>query len=234
MNTNHRRDERGVALLLTIFGLLLLTAVAAAMLYSSNSETMISVNYRDKEAATYAAVSGLQEARNRIQPVFGDLALSGKTPTNLPTNSNGQVLYIVNPGPGQTVADIAPWKDKINGNPNPYFDNELCQENIVGLGVTGTPGVSCNTVPNGSAWYTVYDNSASTTNWKLTDASGNPVPLDYKWVRVTLKADNNAPVYIQDAAPADGTHQVCWDGTSHQLQKSAATGTNCIAATTGS
>jgi len=31
------RKQRGVALLLTIFGLLLLTAVAVAMLYSSNS-----------------------------------------------------------------------------------------------------------------------------------------------------------------------------------------------------
>jgi hypothetical protein len=203
------------------------------MLYSSNSETMISVNYRDKEAATYGAVSGLQEARNRIQPVFGDLALSGNIPTDLPSNSNGQVLYIINPGVGQTVADIAPWKATINGKPNPYFDNELCQENIKALGVTGTPGVPCTAVPNGAAWYKVYDNSANATNWKLTDASGNPTPLDYKWVRVTLKADNNAPVYIQNNTAANGT-QVCWDGTSHQLQKPAGAATNCMGATTGS
>lgn len=230
---NHNRDERGVALLLTIFGLLLLTAVAAAMLYSSNSETMISVNYRDKEAATYAAMSGLQEARNRIHPVFGDLALAGEVPTDFPQISNGQVLYIVNPGPGQTVADIAPWKAKINGKPNPYFDNELCQENMPGLGQAGNPtGVACVAPPSGSAWYTVYDNSASTTNWKLKDASGNPVPLDYKWVRVTLKLDNSAPVYIQDSAPADGTHSVCWDGTnSRQLQKPAGLPTNCMQST---
>ena len=51
------RRERGIALLMTIFGLLLLTGIAVAMMYSSDSETMIAVNYRDKQIATYAALS---------------------------------------------------------------------------------------------------------------------------------------------------------------------------------
>lgn len=229
--TSHRKNERGVALLMTIFGLLLLTAVVTAMLYSSNSETMISVNYRDKDSATYAAMSGLQEARNRIQPVFGDLALAGKVPVGLPGSASGQVLYIVNPGVGQTVNDIAPWSATVNGKPNPYFDTELCQENV--LGMTGKPGVPCTSVPSGSTWYSVYDNSANATNWKLTDASGNAAPLDYKWVRVTLKADNNTPTYVQNATAANGT-QVCWDGVSHQLQLPAGAGANCNASSTGS
>ncbi len=175
--TNHiRKDrkERGIALLLTIFGLLLITAVAMAMLYSSDSETTISVNYRDKEAGTYAALSGLQEARDRLQPLTGDLATGGLAPTALPGPANGQVLYLVNPGPGETVATVAPWKATIGGNPNPYFDKELCQENMTALGLAaGTVGVPCAAVPSnacaaagtgGGGWCSYYDNSANATN----------------------------------------------------------------------
>src|SRR5437762_14065556 len=96
-----RREERGIALLMTIFGLLLLTAVAMAMMFSSDAETAISVNYRDSQIASYAAGSALEEARDRIQPLSGDLAVAGYLPTNTPDQgaaSGGYVLYILNPG----------------------------------------------------------------------------------------------------------------------------------------
>ena len=106
--------QRGVALFLTIFALLLLSAVAIAMLYSSDTETTISVNYRDKQAAIFGVLAGLQEARDRIHPLTGDLGpgtnlSSGGlniVPTALPSTSAANVLYIVNPAPGETVA---PW-----------------------------------------------------------------------------------------------------------------------------
>ena len=225
------RQERGVALLMTIFGLLLLTAVAVAMMYSSDSETMISVNYRDKQVATYAALSGLQEARQRVHPEFGDLALANLGTDETPTTANGQVLYIINPDytKGESVASIAPWKYQINGKVNPYFDQELCQENMLGL--AGTHGVACastTAVPSancsvagsgGGGWCAYYDNSASATQWKLAK------PMDYKWVRVTLKEDWNTPTYVPSALLASGK-QVCWDG-GYQSQIQSNYGTNC-------
>jgi len=63
------KDERGMALLSTIFTVLLLTAIGMAMIYASNMDSMINANYRDKQRAQYASVSGVQEARDRIQPV---------------------------------------------------------------------------------------------------------------------------------------------------------------------
>src|SRR5215469_7602078 len=188
-----QQKERGIALLLTIFGLLLLTALATAMLFSSNSETTIAANYRDKNSSSYGAFSGLQEARERLQPVSGDM---GTLLTATPTTSNNQVLYIINPSAGETVA---PWDPT-----NPYFDTELCQENI--LGVTGTHGVSCSTsaIPAGTGWYTVYDNSANATAWKLG------APLNYKWVRVTLKQNQNTPSQVDPTSASN--LQVCWDG----------------------
>ena len=231
-----RREQKGVALLLTIFGLLLLTAVAAAMMFSSDSETQIAMNYRDSQVASYAAVAGLQEARDRIHPVFGDLAIAGYLPNNTPDNG-GYVLYIMNPNPhnNETVASISPWLATVNGQPNPYFDQELCQENMLGL--AGTPGVACGAaaIPGGGCtqvggagggWCQYYDNSANATPWNLKDTNGNPIPMDYKWVRVTLKQDKNTPVYVPDAVTATGTTQICWDG-NYQSQLPAGYQSNC-------
>ena len=226
------RKQRGVALLLTIFGLLLLTAVAVAMLYSSNSETLIAVNYRDKQVATYAALSALEEGRQRIHPSFGDLATAGYIPTATPDagGTGGYVLYILNPDTanGETAASIAPWN--WNSGNNPYFDPELCQENMLGL--TGTRGVACTSqsaVPStnctavnsgGTNWCKFYDNSAHTTSWKL------PTPLDYKWIRISLKQDSNTPMYVYPAGGSATGKQVCWDG-GYQNQIPAGYSTAC-------
>ncbi|HYH00348.1 MAG TPA: hypothetical protein VD837_14540 [Terriglobales bacterium] len=217
-----RKRQRGAALLLTVFALVLLTGLGLAMLYSSDTETSISVNYRDKQVAFYAALSGLQEARDRIHPLTGDLGPKSDgtglniVPTTLPSLGAKNVLYIINPGPGETVA---PWDPS-----NEYFDTELCQENVLGL--SGTPGVPCDptkstSIPSGNSWYAYFDNSQNkawdgrtgTGAWQLKDAGGNLVPIPYKWVRITLKADNMTPVTV-----GTGTgKQVCWDGT-HQSQ----------------
>jgi len=232
-----RREERGFALILTIFGLLLLTAVAMAMMFSSDAETSIAVNYRDSQNASYAAVSAVQEARDRIHPLFGDLAVAGFVPTKIPDSAGGTVLYIINPNKEfkETVNTIAPWKATINGKANPYFDQELCQENMLGI-AAGVPGVACaaaadlaaNCTAAGGApanWCTYYDNSTNATKWQLKDANGNPVPLDYKWVRVSLKEDKNTLVYVPSPVAANGS-QVCWDG-GYQSQIPANYGTNC-------
>jgi len=223
------RKQRGIALLLTIFGLLLLTAVAVAMLYSSNSETLIAVNYRDKQVATYAALSALEEGRQRIHPTFGDLTTAGYVPTQTPTTTNGAVLYILNPDTtnGETAASIAPW------DPNSsYFDAELCQENMLGLtgvrgvactGSTAVPSSNCSAVGSGgSGWCQYYDNSAHATSWKLA------APLDYKWIRITLKQDWNTPMYVYPSGGAASGKQVCWDG-GYQNQIPSGYNTSCQA-----
>jgi hypothetical protein len=236
MSIRKKQDqEAGVALILAMFALLLLSAIALAMVFSSNTETSISVNYRDKHSAIYGALAGLQEARDRIHPLTGDLGAGANlsagglkiVPTALPSTSAPNVLYLINPAPGETVA---PWNPS-----NKYFDTELCHESyfVSNLGVTsvaaGTPcPASSASVPSGSAWYAWYDNSQKETNtsatgtgdaatletaYQLKDANGNKIPLTYKWVRITLKSDNMTPVSV---GTGSGT-QVCWNG-SHEQQ----------------
>ncbi len=254
-----RKDERGAALLLAVFALVLLTGIALAMMFASDTETSISINYRDKQVATYAAHAGLEEARDRIHPLFGDLACPppvGQSdpnalcwvPQGLPSLTAPNVLYIINPDTsrGESVETIAPWSATIGGQPNPYYDSELCNENTALCSSSGT-------LPGGNAWYRYYDNSGSAqasgalatyeNNWKLAATHGAPV--NYKWVRVTLKTDNmvaGVPVLpgtctspgVPLASCVTSGKQVCWnDAREQQIPAGYTTACTPIGAGTG-
>ena len=91
VRVNSKRNQSGVALIIALFALLLLSVVGLGMMYSTNMETSINGNYRDKQAAFYAALAGLQEARDRIQPSWGDIP----APIALPSTSFQNVIYIL-------------------------------------------------------------------------------------------------------------------------------------------
>src|SRR4029077_10758712 len=68
INNNHgRRSERGIALFIAIFTLLLITAIAAGMLMLTNTDTNISANFRDEQTAFFGAKAGLEEVRDRLR-----------------------------------------------------------------------------------------------------------------------------------------------------------------------
>lgn len=54
------RDERGTALIIALMAMMLLTALGAAMVMVSNTETHISSNYRDSQEALYAADAAVE------------------------------------------------------------------------------------------------------------------------------------------------------------------------------
>lgn len=200
-------SQRGVALLVALMALLLLSAIGLGMMYSSDTDTVINANYRDKQLAMYASMAGVQEARDRIQPqnTVANIAF----PAGLPSASVANVIYIINPKNGETVA---PWSTG-----NAYFDDELCQENVLGL--SGTNGVPCTTTASGSTWYsTVNDSQTSSAPWNLGS------PLSAKWTRITLKSNNMTPVATNGSSST--STQICWDG-HEQILLPAGYGPNC-------
>src|SRR5947207_4805550 len=60
-----RRTEEGIALLISIFVLLLISVVAISLIVSSGTESALAGNYRSSTGVYYAALSGLEEARDR-------------------------------------------------------------------------------------------------------------------------------------------------------------------------
>src|ERR1041384_6623670 len=149
MKTTRSKNERGVALLVAMFALLLLSAIGMGMMFSANTESNVNTNFREKQIATYAAIAGVQEAKDRLSSI-GDIS----TPSGLPSTSAANVIYVINPASGETVA---PWDYT-----NKYYDSELCHENVLGL--TGTNGTQCpaasTSFPSGSAWRSSLDNSS--------------------------------------------------------------------------
>src|SRR5438094_2706887 len=91
VRVNSKRNQSGVAMIIALFALLLLSVVGLGMMYSTNMETSINGNYRDKQSAAYAALAGLQEARERIRVNSYDASsnpvYSITPPFGLPSNS---------------------------------------------------------------------------------------------------------------------------------------------------
>ena len=60
------QKERGMALLLALFALLLLSAIGLCMVLSSDTETRIDANYSSSLRSYYSARSGLEEVRDLV------------------------------------------------------------------------------------------------------------------------------------------------------------------------
>jgi hypothetical protein len=199
-----RKEERGMALLLSLFALLLLSGLGLFLMLSSNTETRIDANYGSGLRAYYAARSGLEEVRDRIRYASNSTSFAGGIADLLPQDvagNTGGVLYIVNPAPGETVnpADVT----------SPYFDDDLCH-----LYNSGTPkGVKCATVPGINGWQ---------LKPLPSKAVGQLGQLNYKWVRITMKTNRSVlPSFCVDQQPDCSTApldtRVCWDGQTEQL-----------------
>src|SRR5215472_2000437 len=143
------RTENGAALLIAIFALLLISVVVIALIVSLGTDTALARNYRTSTNAYYAALAGIEEARGRLLPTNPNYIPLPGSPMPLT-----QVIYILNPLGGETVAPQS------TGNPATYPDNEYKQE----FGVD----VSSRLV---------------TTYASISPVAGLPGPA-YKWVRI--------------------------------------------------
>jgi len=111
--------EAGVALLISLFALMLICVVGIALIMASGTDTALTGNYRSATSIYYAALAGLEEGRGRLlqkSPNYLITPFGGSLP------SPGQVWYITNPLPGEVVT---PWDISSS---SVYADNEYAQE----------------------------------------------------------------------------------------------------------
>jgi hypothetical protein len=112
------RSERGVALIIAIFSLMLISVVATALIVTSGTQSALKSNYKSAMHAFYDARAGLEEARGRLWASNPDSAaiincvFPGGVPM-LPT----KVCYVTN---GNDVNPTDP--------SNAYADNEYSRE----------------------------------------------------------------------------------------------------------
>jgi Tfp pilus assembly protein PilX len=202
----NRKSERGVALIIALFALMIVSAIGMSLMYSSATETMVNSNYRNDQISYFAAKAGLEEARDRMRSDAG-ASINSSLPTALPGNANS-LLYILNPTGSETVS---PWTTT-----NAYFDDEICKE------VSGCSGTPLN---QGSTWHKTALTASSTY-------ATNPV-MPYKWVRINLKTNGGAYgsstvqcVNGPATSCTNSAYYVCWTGSKEIAQSTACTSPN--------
>jgi Tfp pilus assembly protein PilX len=199
-------SERGVALLFALFTLLLLSAIAAALVFMTNTETSVNGNYRMERVSALASKAGMEEVRDRMAA----LTAAGQLPTTFPPNA-GSVLYVLNEG--AAAGTVRPW---VAGNS--YMDDELCHD-FAGVQTTQpAPDVRCTTPPTSAMLVAGTGTTPITSTYPW---NGTAAAVPYKWVRVTLKLSNSVQNYPVNAGSP--TTQVCWNGATEILLSGALT-----------
>ena len=113
----NRRSQSGSALLIAIFTLLLIGAVAIGLIMMSLTNNSISANYKSSLQAFYNAKAGLEEGRGRLFGGNANALTASGFPNVLLTN---EVWYIINPDGSETVDPAA--------TASTYGDNEYATE----------------------------------------------------------------------------------------------------------
>jgi hypothetical protein len=188
LKIGRRRRQAGTALLIAIFALLLISVVGIALLVSTGVDTALAGNYRTSTGAYYGALAGLEEARGRLlwkNPDYINKTSSYSnllTPSGVPTWGLTQVLYITNPGPGETV-------DPTSANPTNYPDTEYGHEFSWGLG-----GAVVNQIPSVSA-----------------AASASLPGPSYKWVRINAVTEQAINMDVSGDGGSNGVAVLFYD-----------------------
>jgi hypothetical protein len=190
---NRQQAEQGVALVIAIFTLMLISVVATALILMAGTESAMKGNYKSAMHAFYDAKAGLEEGRGRLWtgnpssiancvfPIAGQM---------MPTN---RVCYIVNPSAGEVVNPLD------LSAANPYADFEYQQEwQIPVTGATVQPFIT-STSPIASA-----------------NIAG---PL-YKWVRITPRTESSGNIDVDGKHTPntlDNLNPLFFDGTQQLL-----------------
>jgi hypothetical protein len=180
-----RRDPReaGIALLISIFILLLISVVAISLLVSSGTESAIAGNYRAATAVYYAALAGLEEGRGRLSPKDPNSFKSTAPPGFLPAPGApfavGSPVYIIN------SAGVAPWDPT-----STYPDNEFQSEFPSATYPMPNPAPNVNSVSNAGGiqgpsykWVRINGVSEQSLNINFDGNPNSTTPVYYDGTR---------------------------------------------------
>jgi hypothetical protein len=227
-NTGKRRNkQRGVAMIVAMLALLLLSAIGVAFMFMSDAENSVNNNYKDSQKAYFGSRAGLENVRVLLAQ-GGNLYNQASALTAPAAAANTGVIYVTNSTGGGDVIDptTAAGTDPVA---NPTLDDELCHERFAALGKgAGTAGAPCGANSNELMTNSSYFKLPSTT---LTQTqvpnTGTASALPFKWVRITNK--QNLMGLLSQTVDGTATNvqpglQVCWDG---QKEVAIPAGTAC-------
>ena len=92
-----RKNEKGVALILTLILLAVLSVMAVSLLFMAQAETWSGMNYRLMTQARYGAEAGIHKAANFLQST----SYTAPTATQIATNSSARLPFCESGSRGQ-------------------------------------------------------------------------------------------------------------------------------------
>src|SRR5215470_1113336 len=214
MKTNlakqRKKSQAGVALLISIFTLLLVGVIAVSLILAAGMESALSGNYRSATRAYYAAVGGLEEARGRLLPKNSDY-FNTASPTFIPAAGApplalGQVRYVLNPQGAENV---------LAAYPDSEYDTEFGSGSLAASTVKTIASVSTAAGIPGALYKWVRINPITEASINL-DVNGDHVkdtatPLFYDGANLNLNSTGNQALEVTSLA-------VLPDGTQKLLQ----------------
>ena len=145
-----KATEKGIALILSLLALSILTLIGLTMMFVSSTETLINRNSKMKLSNLYASESAAEEARDRIKGFLNSGLLSLSDPN--------QVVYITsNTSINPTTGDA---------NSNPYYDPDYSSA------ITATL-VPSELGPIKFSWVKIIQKTESRAGYSLDDSGNN-------------------------------------------------------------
>jgi Tfp pilus assembly protein PilX len=188
-------QESGIALLIAIFVLLLISVVAISLVVSSGTESALAGNYRSSTGVYYAALAGMEEARGRLLAKNPNSFLKTAPANFMPPPGTqwdiGYVRYILNPGPADAV-------DTRTANPDTEYNSEFGPGKLEAATSAGTVATTQSV-------------------WNVSPLNALPVPGPlYKWVRINAVSEVSLKRQVApfgDGHTPDPTKPIYYDGT---------------------
>jgi len=207
----HRRGQEGIVLLLALIALLLISAVAASILFMASGESSLVGRQRTSTQVLYAGIAGLEEARMRLNSTDPNYLCAALPAGSCDVQNNlifpvavNQVVYVFNPANAAEAAVLQP-NVCAGGVQVDALGNETCPTNIYydweyqrefGTSITNA-AVVIRTVQSEQVAA-----RAANPPW--------PVVTD-KWTRVTIKTEAAARQDINGDGLYDNATPVFFD-----------------------
>jgi hypothetical protein len=192
--------ERGIALLLAMISILLLSGLALSLVLLTDSQIRLGQTAQAQGRVFYAALGGLEEARGRMNGSAPD------TITPWLPNSVSQVLYIVNSSSSDRVQ---PTRRR-----SPYYDSEYSSEFPGGFASASVlpninsdqPGAGTSTaIPYKWVRITLMTEASAHRDINQDGVLNNTAPIYWNGTQENLSSTGGTLVYVLTTLAVDST-----------------------------
>ncbi len=192
--------ERGIALLLAVIIILILSGLALSLVLLTDSQVRLGQTAQAQGRVFYAALAGLEEARGRINGSAPD-AITPSLP-----NSVSQVLYIVNSSSLDPVQPTNPTSSYYDSEYSNEFPGGFASASVLPNINSDQPGTGTSTaIPYKWVRITLKTEASAHTDINQDGVLNSTAPVYWDGTQETLSSAGGTLVFVLTALAVDST-----------------------------